>query len=311
MVDAGTLPPLNSTQLEAQLANDSSNYISAKGNTTQAILALKSLMNIDAALPFEIEAPPVDSIPLEPIADLQPEYVYEQALKNQPQQLGDEFRLKAANKMKLASKASMYPTISAFGNLSSSYLYFSPKPIYNKILNGYQSTGLIATDGNGVVYDVQSPDFINGDVLTYYKAKSLSAQFSDNLRKSVGISISVPLFNGSNAKTMYEKSRLNVQSIEIQKAQNSQKLKQDIYQAYNAALVALQKYNASNKSVEANTKAYDFAMKRFNIGALSTFDLITTQNNLLRAKLENTLNHFDYVFKMKVIEFYKGVGLKL
>jgi outer membrane protein len=162
MVDAGTLPPLNSTQLEAQLANDSSIYISAKGNTTQAILALKSLMNIDAALPLEIEAPPVDSIPLESIADLQPEYVYEQALKNQPQQLGDEFRLKAANKMKLASKASMYPTISAFGNLSSSYLYFSPKPIYNKILNGYQSTGLIATDGNGVVYDVQSPDFTNG-----------------------------------------------------------------------------------------------------------------------------------------------------
>jgi outer membrane protein len=103
MVDAGTLPQLNSTQLEAQLANDSSNYISAKGNTTQAILALKSLMNIDAALPFEIEAPSVDSIPLESIADLQPEYVYEQALKNQPQQLGDEFRLKAANKMKLAS----------------------------------------------------------------------------------------------------------------------------------------------------------------------------------------------------------------
>ena len=311
MVEAGTLPPLNSTQLEAQLANDSSNYISAKGNASQTILSLKALMNIDASVLFEIEEPSVDSIPLELIADLQPEYVYEQALKNQPQQLSDEYKLKAAQKMKLASKASMYPTVSAFGNLSSSYLYFTPKPIYNKILNGYQSTGLIATDGNGVVYDVQSPDFINGDISTYYKSKSFSAQFSDNLRKSIGISISVPLFNGSNAKTMYEKSKLNVQSIEIQKAQNNQKLKQDIYQAYDAAVVALQKYNASNKSVEANTKAYDYAVKRFNIGALSTFDLISTQNNLLRAKLDNTLNHFDYVFKMKVLEFYKGAGLKL
>ena len=155
-----------------------------------------------------------------------------------PQQLSDEYKLKAAQKMKLASKASMYPTVSAFGNLSSSYLYFTPKPIYNKILNGYQSTGLIATDGSGVVYDVQSPDFINGDISTYYKSKSFSSQFSDNLRKSIGISISVPLFNGSTAKTMYEKSKLNVQSIEIQKAQNNQKLKQDIYQAYDAAVVA-------------------------------------------------------------------------
>ncbi|MBK7433267.1 MAG: hypothetical protein IPI66_04690 [Chitinophagaceae bacterium] len=35
------------------------------------------------------------------------------------------------------------------------------------------------------------------------------------------------------------------------------------------------------------------------------------QNNLFRAKLEYALNQFDYVFKMKVLEFYKGQGLKL
>ena len=43
---------------------------------------------------------------------------------------------------------------------------------------------------------------------------------------------------------------------------------------------------------------------------MSTFELITNQNNLFRAKLENALNQFDYVFKMKVLEFYKGQGLK-
>jgi outer membrane protein len=54
-----------------------------------------------------------------------------------------------------------------------------------------------------------------------------------------------------------------------------------------------------------------FAGKRFDVGLLGTFDLITTQNNLLRAKLEYSINHFDFVFKMKVLEFYKGQGLKL
>ena len=44
---------------------------------------------------------------------------------------------------------------------------------------------------------------------------------------------------------------------------------------------------------------------------LGTYDLLSTQNNLLRAKLEFSLNEFDYVFKMKVLEFYKGLGLKL
>jgi outer membrane protein len=44
---------------------------------------------------------------------------------------------------------------------------------------------------------------------------------------------------------------------------------------------------------------------------LSTFELTTNQNNLYRAKVEQVLNQFDYVFKVKVLEFYKGQGLKL
>ena len=143
------------------------------------------------------------------------------------------------------------------------------------------------------------------------KPSSLGTQLDNNLRKSFGLNLSVPLFNGGNAKINYERSKLNIESLKLQKESDDQKLKQDIYQAYNAALVALQKFNASKKSVEANEKTYFFAGKRFNIGALSTFDLITAQNNLLRAKLEYSLNQFDYVFKMKVLEFYKGVGLKL
>jgi outer membrane protein len=44
---------------------------------------------------------------------------------------------------------------------------------------------------------------------------------------------------------------------------------------------------------------------------LSTFELTTNQNNLYSAKLQQVLNEFDYIFKMKVLEFYKGQGIKL
>jgi outer membrane protein len=99
--------------------------------------------------------------------------------------------------------------------------------------------------------------------------------------------------------------------LEYQKTQDDLQLKQDIYQAHNAAVIALEKFNASKKSVASSEKTFEFANKRFGVGMLSRFDLITTQNNLLRAKLEYTINQFDYVFKMKVLEFYRGQGLKL
>ena len=73
----------------------------------------------------------------------------------------------------------------------------------------------------------------------------------------------------------------------------------------------MEKFNSSAKSVAAAQKSFDFATKRYNIGMLTTLELITDQNNLFRAKLELVLNQFDYVFKMKVLEFYKGKGLKL
>jgi len=102
-----------------------------------------------------------------------------------------------------------------------------------------------------------------------------------------------------------------MKSLEIQKEIDNQKVKQDIYQAYNSVIVALEKFNAGEKNVAASQRTYDFSKKRYDVGMLGTFELITNQNNLLRAKLQNVLNQFDYVFKMKVLEFYKGQGLRL
>lgn len=307
-VKEGALPELNLVQLEAQLASDSVNYINAKGAVIQNILNLKSFMSIDAAAPFEVDVPPVESIPLEPMADLQPDYVFNQAITNQPQQLVNEYRLKAAEKNKAAARGAMYPTLSAFGSLGSNFVV-GKTPAYIPVMNGYVPNGSLVNVG-GVDYFVQQPDIElqrNG----YTKSGPVFGQLDDNFRQSVGLSISVPIFNGGNLRTNYERSKLNINTLQLQKDIDNQKLKQDIYSAYNAAMIAFEKFNASKKAVSSSQQTYDFANKRFGVGMLNTFDLITTQNNLLRAKLEYSINQFDYVFKMKVLEFYKGLGLKL
>ncbi|HRF27304.1 MAG TPA: TolC family protein, partial [Ferruginibacter sp.] len=218
---------------------------------------------------------------------------------------------KAAQKSMDAARGAMKPTLSAFGSLSTNYLAFHRRPFYQQIITGYQSTGLIADAGGGTVYDVKSPIITRGDIAGYVKPNSLGSQMSDNFRKVFGLSINVPIFNGGVLKTAYERSKLNLGSMRLQKEQDDMKLKQDIYQAYNAALVAMQKLDASKKTVDINETTFTYARKRYDVGMLSTFDLVTSQNNLLRARLEYSLNRFDYVFKMKVLEFYKGAGLKL
>ncbi|RYD81911.1 MAG: TolC family protein [Sphingobacteriales bacterium] len=307
-VEAGTLPELNMVQLEAQLALDSVNYINAKGAVIQNILSLKSFMSIDAATPFEVDVPPIESIPLEPIADLQPEFVFTQALTNQPQQLVNEYRLKAAERSSAAARGAMYPTISAFGGLGSSFLV-TKFPNTKQVVGTPVATPAYVTINNLPVF-VYSPE-ISLVRDGYRKTGSVFTQINNNFGQTIGLSLSVPIFNGGSLRTNYEKSKLNINTLQLQKESDNLKLKQDIYSAHNAAMIALEKFNASKKAVSSSQQTYDYANKRFEVGILNTFDLITTQNNLLRAKLEYTINQFDYVFKMKVLEFYKGLGLKL
>ena len=307
LVNAGSLPELNASELEAQLANDSSNLISTKGNVTQSLLSLKAYMSMDAAAPFDVETPPVDKIPLEKMETLLPEAVYASALVNLPQQRYNEMKLKASAKNIQATKGAMYPTISLFANLNTG---FNDKTFQ---VSGYKTVAATPYQiGNVTVatipYIVYSPDVALSPVVS---KRSFFPQFSDNFRQGYGVNLSVPIFNGASLKTNYQRSQLTMKSLEIQKDIDNQKIKQDIYQAYNSAIVALEKFNASEKNVAASQRTFDFSKKRYDVGMLGTFELITNQNNLLRAKLQNVLNQFDYVFKMKVLEFYKGQGLKL
>ncbi len=273
-VAAGSLPELNYIQIEAQLATDSSTYISNKSAFEQNVLFLKALLNIDAALPFEVDTPAVDKIPIETFGELQPEVVYQLALGNQPLQLENELKIKAAERNVAANKATMYPSIGGSYSL-------------------------------GTTYNNKSIDYATGKKTPYF------TQLDDNFRQSLGIGLSVPIFNNGQYRVNYEQSKLTLQNTVLQKDQANQTLKQNIYTSYTNAVNAFEKLNASKKNVESAQKVYDFSFKRYEVGLLSTLELITNQNNLLTAKLQLVTSEYDYVFKMKLLEFYKGQGLKL
>jgi outer membrane protein len=309
-VDAGSLPELNAAELEAQLARDSASLVTAEGSVQQFLLQLKALLNLDAAYPFDIVVPPVGLIPVEPLGELQPDAVYASAIANQPQQKVNELRLQAAQKTIDAAKGNMYPTIAAFGDISSNAVYYK-RPDYGTIVTGYTPTGA-RTNVGGTYYPVEVPvTGLGSSRVGYITPERVSRQLGNNFGQSIGVGLSVPIFNGRQLRTAWDRSKLQFKQWELTKEQDNMTLKQDIYKAYNDALTAMQKFNANKKAVETSQKAYDYSQKRYDLALLSTFELLTTQNNLQRAKIDMLYAQYDYVFKMKLLEFYKGLGLKL
>lgn len=302
-VDAGKLPEINAAELEAQLARDSSALITAETSEAQSLLLMKALLTLDAGTPFDIETPPVDLIPVEPLAELQPEAVYALALANLPLQKVNELRIKAAQKFVAAARGRMYPTLSASGSLGTNYANIG-YPVTT--LGPKTNTGATVNIG-GIDYNVMAPSYIVvGEASTAF-----GTQIRNNFGQSIGVGLNIPLFNGRTAKTNWERAKLDVVGYQLTKQQGDLQLKQDIYTAYTNAVAALEKFNANAKTVQTSQRVFDFAQKRYDLGLMSTFDLITSQNNLQRARYDLVYARYDYVFKMKLLEYYRGQGLKL
>jgi len=304
-VDAGTLPELNAAELESQVAQDSSNYINLTGTIQQNVLTLKAYMGLDAATPFEVDTPPVDEIPVEKLGDVQPEAVYVMALANQPLQKADALQIESARKYVLANKGARWPTVALGGNLGTNYVSNATDPIL--------SSRQIVTDTLKALRVSGTPTWIVQDGVNKFQTRKTPyfTQLDNYFNQYVGLNISIPILNNGTLRTNYSRSKLNLRNAELQRDQDNLTLKNNIYQAYTAAVTALQKFEANKISVAASGKSADYAQKRYGVGMLNTVDLLINQNNYFNAKINLLSSQYDYVFKMKVLEFYKGLGIKL
>jgi len=313
-VDVGLLPEINLLELETQLANDSSNFISAISNVEQSKLSLKALLNLDAAKPFDVVVQPVEQIKLQNFADLQPEYVFSVASQNLPNVKAANFRVKAAEKNVKAAKANFYPTLSFGYSLSSN---FSNQ---FKYISGYEFSGYSTPTAlspyvtvNNSKYYVQSPVFTSTSGTRNWGNiwNGWGNQVNNNFGQSLGFQLNIPIFNAGQSKISYQQAKLNFRSASLQEENTQRKLKQDIFSAYTNAVVALNKLNATQKAMTSAEKAYSFATKRYELGLLGTIELLNNQNNFLKAKVNFKSAQYEYVFRIKLLEFYKGENLSL
>ncbi|WP_159456053.1 TolC family protein [Chitinophaga eiseniae] len=274
LVIAGSVPESNQADLEAQLAQDSTNLVTAKNDVILAILQMKAYLNLGFEIPFVPEIPEnIATLSMTPLGEMDPEMVYSAALTTYPLVKSDELRIKSADRAYRAAKGQLYPTLSLVGGLSTSYAN-----------NFYDRDG---------------------------KLIPFNKQLDNTFGKNIGLSLGIPLFSGWQQRTNVAKAKVNVYNLELSRDLDNQKLRQDIYTAHANAVAALQKFNASSTGVMAAQKAYDFATKRFNLGLMNTIDYITTQTRLFKAQIDKVSAQYDYIFKMKLLEFYRDQRISL
>lgn len=306
LADAGTLAKSAVFDLKAQLANEEVNVTSSDNNYQIAMLTLKQLLNLDTLNNFNISRPNVDVLNNE-LANLSVQNIYETALKNQHSIKSANYNLLAAEKNLAVAKGRVSPTLSATGSLGTGTSELD-KNIDAVNFVGYEQTPyFIADDINNptVVAPVYQP---KTEVVT--SKKPFADQFKDNVNKSVGFTLSVPIFNGLQTATGVKNAKLNALNAKYTQDLTEQNLYKTIAQAYANARAALNKYNATKLSVDASEQSFYYAQQKYNVGAISTFDYNNAKTRLQNAQSNLVQAKYDYVFKLKVLDYYQGKELK-
>jgi outer membrane protein len=305
-IKAGQLPPNARYDLLAQAAKDEQNIVSAANNVELSYLNLKNLLELSPETPLKIERPQV-VVP----NSVNPESfmfkgIYNQALGNQPNIRASELRIKSAETGVKIAQAALMPTLSANANLGTNYS--STIPDYSGIKTEFVDVNTpVKIDGRPAVLTTQQPK----TTTTNIPKKTYGSQIGDNFGQSVGLNLSIPIFSGFSRQIGVERQKLAVESQMLVLERDKQQLKTDVQNAIASARAAKKQYDAAMKSFEAQKAAFESLEKRFQIGSANSFEFTQSKNNVDTAERDVTVAKYDYLFRLKIVEFYEGKRLSL
>jgi outer membrane protein len=299
LVEAGSLAKTNELDIYAQLANDDYNLINAKNTYSMSMLNLKQILNLDTMNNFSIEKPDFNS-PTSNVANLSSWDIYQTALKNQHNVKSAEFTLLAAEKSLAAARGRISPTLTFNASVGTGFSGLA------KRVAGYTKTGLFNVYSTNTGLPILDPNEIAIPIL---EETPFSDQFNDNVNKSIGFSLNVPLFNGASTYSSIKTAKLQQLNSKYNYDLTKQQLFKTIAQAYADAQASINKYQSAIVAKDAASLSFDFNKQKFEAGSLGLVDFNLAKNRLLRAESDVLNAKFDLIFKTKVLDFYQGKPL--
>lgn len=136
-------------------------------------------------------------------------------------------------------------------------------------------------------------------------------QILDNQYRQVSVGLNIPVFNKWQNRTNISKAKINLLDAQYQLDDTKQQLFKAI-QGYHAdARGALDNYEAAERSFANSEEAYRYAEEKFKVGMVTVLELEEARNRLFETRSEMTTSKFEFVFYMKILDFYQGKAITL
>ena len=286
-------------QSVAQTTRDEGNLIGAKNAVALSKLQLFQILQLEGDYEnFDIEVPEVNLSKLS-LSEYSRDDLKEQAVLKQPSVRAAEANLEGSKYATKLSSAARHPSLFFLAQLNSNYVQGLPYFTEYVELTTYT---LVENPVSGTIEQIPSTVNVpNPNSMVDY---TIGNQLADNWNQFIGFGFQIPIFNGGTTHAAVQRAKIQEENAALDLISSKMAVKQTIERALLDAKNSLALYESAKASSEASEIALVNAQTNYDQGAISAFDLGISKNQYLAAKSQEIQNKFDYLFKIKVLEFY-------
>ncbi|NML68925.1 TolC family protein [Chryseobacterium sp. RP-3-3] len=276
----GTTAQTILAEAEAALAREKQNRKTAEINVGRSLFAMAQLLQLPDYKDFDVEYVEVPDQLEQPLKSV--DEVLTTAFENQPQVKAAESRINSAVAQTEVSKTAFWPTLTGSVGVGS---------FYNNLLTT-NTTGVDAT-GNLVM------------------ERNFFGQYKDNFGQQASISLNVPIFNKGNTKLQVEQSKINESVAKITLEQQKQTVRQNVQKAQFDVDANYETFLSAVETEKSTKLALEFADKSYAAGRTTIYDVNVARNNYANAQGSVAQAKYNYLFSLKLLNFYAGIPLAL
>lgn len=278
--EGGATPQTVLAEAEAGLAREKQNFKNAEINTERSLFTLAQLLRIEDYRNFDVENVVLPEVPQPPLHST--ENIIETAYQNQPQIKAAETRIKAAEAQTEVVETAFWPTVTAGAGLGTSYF-------------------------NSLVTDITGRD-LSGNVI---KEAGFFQQYKNNFGQQISLSARIPIFNKGITRLQVQQSKINVDIARNNLETQKQEVLQNVQRAQFDAQSNYETYMAALEAAESSRLALDFTEKSFAAGKSTIYDVNVARNNYANAQGSIAQAKYNYLFSVKLLNFYAGIPITL
>ncbi len=282
LVESGVVPRGDLLEIEATAAGQEQQIINNEGLVRISKIGLAQLLQISDYENFEVSDETFE-IPVSDILSNSPSTIFAKAMEFRNDIKLSKSNVELAEKDLEINRGALLPTIGAFANYGTRYSDVAQIP------------GPSATPGGPPVFFTPS--------------------FTDQLwifdGVSYGVQLTVPIFNGFSVKNDIKRAKIGVERAKLQFEQDKLDLEATVQQSYVDVTNSFKAYEAAEKTLESRRLAYEYSKERFDVGLMNAFDFSQAQARVDNAEADVVRTKYDYIFRLKILEFYFGIPISL